>query len=187
MAAKVIEKVFKKMISQPCWNVSHSRWTNFSLNLGKARLVIQSCKNDPIKDRRIRRLTMVQAEWFFCVRHASWTLTVVAFDGKRKEKATASSTIKQKNQVCKLLTGQRLSSVEINIKNGKTVLSFDLGAELIIRRWEASTDDLWSLAEPNGYFLEINGDGTYSHVPGSGLDNRPAVNNRPLEKTIVVN
>jgi len=185
MSEKVFQKVFQKMIGQPCWGVYHGQF-GLSFNVGNPKLVVNCCKNDPVKDRRIRKLTHVQGEWGFRLTHAYWKLIVLSSDGKKKMVATVSSKINLQYQACRLLTGQRLTSVEINNKTGKTILGFDLGAELIIRRWEASTDDLWSLAEPNGYFLGVNGDGTYSHVPGSGLDNRPAVNNRPLKRAFLL-
>ncbi len=70
----------------------------------------------------------------------------------------------------------------MNPDTGATAFSFDLGSVVEVRRFErTSTDELWILNKPNGYFLSVRGDGTYDHVPGSGLDNRPGVKRRPLE------
>ena len=181
----VIEKIFRKMLGQVCWRVLHYQ-INLSFNLGKPRLVVESCPENPVKDRLARRFTRIKAEWFFWVYHGYWKLTVVSLSGKEKLVATSSSGNTHKNEVCRLLNGQRLTRVEIDNRTGRTVLLFDLGAELVIRRPESQAKELWSLAEPNGYYLCINGDGTYDHKPGSGTDGRPSVKSRPVNRTVAV-
>ncbi len=183
MSDDVIKNTFLKMAGQVCWEIYCGQF-GLSFNAGNPRLVVHCCKTDPVRDRRIRRLTGIKAEWNFWVLHAYWKLTVLSADGKKQMAATSASSYKHQSSVCRFLNGQRLTCVDIDHKNGKTVLGFDLGAELSIRRWAADGNDLWSLAKPNGYFLEVHGDGTYSHNPGSGIDKRPAVHNRPLHKPI---
>jgi hypothetical protein len=186
MSEKLFQSTFQKMIGQYCWGMTYSRWINLSFKLGQARLVVESCKNNPARDRLIRGCTRVRADWFFWIWMASWRLTVITTDGKRKIKANMSSSYKQKNQVTRILNGQRLTSVEINHKTGKTIFHFDLGAELIIWRWEESAKQLWTLSKPNGYCLKVNGNGTYDHEPCSGIDKRPPVHNRPIGKSIKI-
>jgi len=182
---KSIVKCFTNMIGQYCWGLYCGQF-GLSFNVGDPSLVINCCKNDPVLDRKVRWRCYPVGKWNFRITHAYWKLIVLSSDGNEQLAATSSSTLKQQNKVCMLITGQKLTSVEINNKNGKTALRFDLGAVLNIRRWEASSNDLWSLSQPNGYFLEVNGDGTYSHVPGSGTDNRPAIHNRPFKKAIII-
>lgn len=185
MSDDVIKKTFLKMAGQICWGIRLDRF-GLCFNAGNPRLVVHCCTTDPVRDRRIRQFTGIKAEWNFWVLHAYWKLTVLSADGKKQMAATSASSYKQQSSVCRLLNGQRLTCVDIDYKTGKTVLGFDLGAELSIRRWAADGNDLWSLAKPNGYFLEVHGDGTYSHQPGSGIDKRPAVHNRPLHKPIQI-
>lgn len=174
------------MLNQPCWDVNYSLWPSLSFNFGKPKLKFETCKNDPVRDRRLRTLTGIWAEWHFWALHAYWKLTVISMDGKSKLTAANSSTTKQKYDACRLLTGQRLSAVEIDNEAARTTLRFDLGAGLIIRRPTSKTKELWSLAEPNGYYLSINGDGTYDHKPGSGIDGRPSVQNRPISNSVKI-
>ncbi|MBK7585521.1 MAG: hypothetical protein IPI67_35715 [Myxococcales bacterium] len=64
-----------------------------------------------------------------------------------------------------------MESVAVDPRNAKTEFTFDLGARLSVRRFDAQSDgDLWTLYEPSGRVLAVRGDGHYTHQKGSQPD-----------------
>ncbi len=180
-----LENIFKGMTGQVCWGILHEN-INLSFNLGEPQLKFESCKDDPARDRKLRQYTTVKGQWFLWVYLAYWTLTVLDESGENKLKAVTSTSDRDKKRILKLLCGQKLTQININSQTGKTRLLFDLGAELEVRRMRPNAEEVWLLYDPNDYCLSINGDGTYSYVPSSGLDTRSRIENAPIQINVTV-
>ncbi len=105
-----------------------------------------------------RRGVRAVGKWHLWIYEARWRLAV---DGRR---VTGSSSQKQMRQALSMLEGQLLSGARVELRSGATTLSFDLGAELQIRRWRRTdTEDLWILYEPDDLALAVTADGRMSH------------------------
>jgi len=179
------KNIFQGMIGQVCWDVYYKQ-INLSFNLGEPRLVIETCKENPEKDRKLRKYTRVKGQWFIWVYHAYWKLSVLDLSGKQKLTASTSDSYRKKCGVCSLLWGQKLTQILVRHETGETKLFFDLGAELIIRRPSSNTKELWLLYCPNDYCISIHGNGTYDYKPSSGIDTRPKIENAPIQENIKI-
>ncbi|MBL7152515.1 MAG: hypothetical protein ISS79_02270 [Phycisphaerae bacterium] len=189
----IIDRTFEKIYGEICWDVIYERFLNLSMRLGEpsfgechqpSQKVAPSeirrriaTKDWQIRPFKARRWVHVQGRWGLWIYMAYWKISCQGI-----QVATSSSSPRIKSLATQDLDGQKLTKVQVNPDTGATAFSFDLGSVVEVRRFErTSTDELWILNKPNGYFLSVRGDGTYDHVPGSGLDNRPGVKRRPLE------
>jgi hypothetical protein len=188
----IIDRTFEKVYGEICWNVMHDCQLNFSMELGEPSLDVPHGPSQKVtsgeirrrlaaRDWRIRpdkaqRVVHVKGRWFLWIYMAYWKTSCQGV-----QIATSSSSQRLKSLATRDLDGQKLIQVQVNPRTGATAFTFDLGSVLEVRRFERdSSDELWTLYEPTGYCLSVRGDGTYDHVPASGIDNRPAVKRRPL-------
>ncbi len=179
--AKAIQKSLNRLIGHYCWNAYYERMLNLDLNFGPPRLRVREPHETTSRSPRAKefascRLVRPKGTWWFWLRMASWTIR-----RSGKKLASFSSSQKDMKRAFMHLNGQKLRSFHIHPDTGRTRLTFDLGGELDIRRFEKdSVDELWILYEPNGYCLSVYGNGTYDHNPGSGSDCRPAIRGRKI-------
>jgi len=182
--SSIVARAIRTACGHICWQVEWHPTLNLSFQLGPPKMEIggESCsaelkgpKGGSLRKRRVS----VCGRWFIWVYHAYWAIqaidTVVA---------STSSPDWLKDVGARFLTGQRLLSIEVCPRTGRTVFAFDLDASLVVRRiTRDSEDELWCLHEPTGYVLSVRGDGTFDHEPGSGPDGRPRIVRRPLPMT----
>ena len=158
-----VHTILEPLIELPCWHVRWDRMTNLAMNFGQPSLVIREPHVSASPSPRVnelfsyRRVT-VRGAWFLWVLHAYWKLTL-----RDRRTTTGSCSYRQMQQVLTRLDGQRLAGLEIQPATGRTTMTFDLGARLDIRRFQRSTDDVWTMYVPDSHVLTIRSDGQISH------------------------
>jgi hypothetical protein len=150
----------------PCWGVNWFRTTGLSMNFGQPHLVTyepRKTKSNSVAVRRslAYRKVFPRGEWWFWVNTQRWKLAIPG------ELTVTHSSSERRISIAAegLLDGQRLKSVAIHPRTGRTRIEFDLGAVLDIRRRSADDDfDLWSLYEPST-FVSVDGRGVCRMAP----------------------
>lgn len=161
---KIIDKTFADLHGKLCWGLRYDRQLNLSLNFGQPSLRIR----EPVKTESrssvaqrmaSTRTVTVSGEWWLWIYVCRWKITR---DNERL--ASSSESLRRIELACKILEGQAIVSTRINPNTGATRFDFDLGCALHCHRFEKETDDeLWTLYKPNGYVLNVHGNGTYGH------------------------
>ena len=162
---------FNPLLGEVCWGIDWDPQLNLSMNFGRPHLRVREPRETESKFKRIRdlyarRVVTLRGDWWLWIFCAYWKLSI-----RGKVAARGSSTPAAIKRALHLLKGQRLASVTIDPRNGRTSLEFDLGASLEVRRFDNSGDsDMWLLYKPRNRVLSVRGNGTYSHLWG----NQPA-------------
>ena len=180
----IIEKSFKPLYGNPCWGITYDRRTNLAMNFGTPRLKVirephaTKSKLERVKQRAAQRMVAVRGQWKLWIFCGYWR---IYRNGRLL--GGYSSTFRTGTRAADSLEGEKLLRVDVDPKTGATRFEFDLGSVLEVRRLRnyESDEDIWILYKPNGYALSVHGDGTYDHVPGSGIDKRKLVASRPLD------
>ena len=129
------------------------------------------------RERHSYRLVTIKGAWWLWVYMAYWHISL-----RGAPAASTSSPLRRKKKAFARLDGQKLVAATVRPKTGATVLEFDLGGRLDIRRFErTSKEELWLLYQPKGYVLVVRGDGEYSYHPGSAQPEN--VRWQPIRKT----
>jgi hypothetical protein len=168
MSIDLITESFKPVYGIPCWGVRWDPQLNVSLNFGSPSLKIREpyktkSRSNMIKRLAARRQITIRGEWRLWVYGSYWKIFM-----KGEQFASSSSPIRKKEIAIGNLEGQKLTRVDVELRNGKTKFEFDLGGILEVRRFDAESDlELWLLYQPDGYVLSCTGDGKLSHERGS--------------------
>ncbi|MCF7954411.1 MAG: hypothetical protein K9M75_01280 [Phycisphaerae bacterium] len=155
-----IQEFLQGMIGNVCWGIEYA--PTLSLNFGEPRLDFKG-SSEITKDRKFRSLTTIRPEYFFWLRHSHWNLSVKNMTGESIVNARTSSSSKQKMEVCRFLNGQKLTSVHVDNETAKTILRFDLDAELTIRHRSSTKEEMWHVSGPNDRVIQIFSDGTFEY------------------------
>jgi hypothetical protein len=163
-----LESHFRPLARLPCWGVHWEPRLNLSMNFGAPRLVVREPGKGTAQSLRVRlqlshRLVTLRGEWWLWLFWSRWTLSV---QGLAPVRSTGSA--RRIHQALRLLDGQRLTKAVISPTDGRTRFEFDLGAILVIRELDRTTDaDIWSLYKPDRRVLSVRGDGFFSLGPGN--------------------
>jgi hypothetical protein len=171
---KTIADITRNLSGQLCWGVKWDSQLNMSMSFGDPHLKVREPYSSKSRSLHLRELAAyrqvtVSGRWWLWIFCAHWKLTV-----SDSLTATASSSARMKMMVMARLDGQKLKDIQVNPVSGATEFTFDLGANLRVRRFEADDSDIWTLYKPNGYVLGVRGDGTYTYDRGTkpGVDIR---------------
>lgn len=147
--------------------------TNLSMNFGKPSLKIRepfptASKSEVVQCLAARRRVTVHGQWRLWLWCCHWKLSI-----HNEFLATGSSSARRIERAIVRLDGQKLTGVRVHPFTGATRFAFDLGVVLDCRRFEKGSDEnLWSLYQPSGFVLTVNGNGTFSHQRGSDTTKR---------------
>jgi hypothetical protein len=161
---KIIQEHFSEIIGKHCWGLKYDRQTNLNLNFGNPFLRIEEPKKSKSKFKDIRehfstRRVFVNSDYFFWIYLARWKISQ-----NNKTLATNRYSFKKIMSAISYLDGQILEKIIVNAQTGKTVLAFDLGGELIIKRWDSNAiDKLWCLYKHDKNVLSVYSNGFYSY------------------------
>lgn len=161
---KIIQEHFSEIIGKPCWGLKYDRQTNLTLNFGTPFLRIEEPRKSKSKMKSIReyfasRRIYVKSDYFFWVYFARWKIIQ-----NNKTLATNRYSFKKITSAISYLDGQIIERIEVDSNTGKTILTFDLGGSLIIKRWSANEiDELWCLHKPDKNVLSVYSNGFYSY------------------------
>lgn len=134
---------------------------NLTMSFGKPSLHIEEptaarSKSPAAQRRATRRHVTVRGQWWLWLFCCHWQL-------KQNDVtlATGSSSMRRIELGLKQLDGQKLVSVTVDAETGRTRFLFDLGCELMCRRFERGSDsDVWTLYGPGDEILSVTGQGT---------------------------
>jgi hypothetical protein len=158
----------KGLIGKMCWGVDWERQLNLEVSFGKPRLrvrepYISKSKSPRVLESASHRRVIVKGHWWLWVFCAYWNIIIPS-----TVTASYSSPMRLKRRAMSLLSGQKLVGIRVESKTGLTEFSFDLGGVLRVRRMKVDGDeDVWSLAKPDGYYVSVRGDGTFTHEKGT--------------------
>ena len=168
MTDSVLDKVLSRVRGQYCWNVEYEpalEW--LTMELGAPRLHIiephrTNAKSEYVREMSTCRRVVPGGEWWLALSSAYWSI----WRDKRKL-ATGASALRKIRRACSNLSGQKLMEYSIDPKTGETVLGFDLGGALKVRRRESNPEkELWFLLEQSkGLALSVRTDGSYVYEP----------------------
>jgi hypothetical protein len=173
--------ILQPLIGLPCWQVQWDANTNLAMNFGDPTLAIREPKQTLVESPHVREMfsyrhITVRGAWFLWVLHAYWKL--VLRDGTG---ITGTSGQRQKQQALARLDGQQLLGATITPTTGHTILRFDLGAHLTLRRQQKAAEELWTLYTPTAHVLTVRGDGQMSYQSDMEPDSW-----RPIEQLTAI-
>ena len=165
-----IERVFKPLCGNPCWNVKWGWGSFLTLEFGEPYLLIDEPEDprlgwSPARNKRYaRRRIHVEGEWHLWIYCCEWKL----YTGNKLvgDSAPESSSKRRIARGARELDGQKLLRVEVDPSRGSSVFTFDLGSRLETTPYDTDSDQ-WLLYEPSGDVFSYRADGMYSHQPGN--------------------
>jgi len=166
-----LEQLVQPLLGQICWQARWDHQLGLDLNFGQPRLLIRQPYPTKSAARSVqaaaaRRLATVRGTFWLWALVGRWRITL-----PDNRQATASSSVWTKDVICKHFEGERVKSVQVDARSGRTRISFDLGSTLDLWRIpSAHREEIWSLYAPRGWVLTVRGDGTYSYGRGSAKD-----------------
>jgi len=151
------------LMGELCWDVEYDRQLGLWLKFGKPVLKLDELKPQTVylpQDQTIEvpaRYLQVKGVWELHCCVADWKVTLAGVVTAR-----SSSSWRQVRRGTWPLEGQRLVKAEVDDRTGATVFTFDLGAELSLRRRRGfePDDHLWILFGPDDRLFEVRPDGT---------------------------
>jgi len=153
----VIEKKLGRVVGNPCWGVDWGSYIGLVMNFGKPHLFVLEPKEAAKRRKNARRLVHPRGEWELRVLIAHWKLSLRDFGP-----VTGASSLRQIRMGISRLRGQELTAISVAGRNAFSRLSFDLGAELEVRRTGPTEEgELWTLFSKRGPCLSVRGDGCY--------------------------
>jgi hypothetical protein len=168
----------QQLLGQYCWRVTACDQLNLWMYLGPpdGLEVLHEPYDTDATDPLARmmaagRSVHVAGQWLWWVYVAFWTVL-----DKDRPLATTSSARRAQADATLLLDGQKLSDVRVDLRTGATVLWFDLGGVVKIRRRSrVSKDELWLLYDPDNRLLSVRGDGSICRYASEDrAEKRPA-------------
>jgi hypothetical protein len=151
-----VESILTELEGEYCWGIDWDRQFNLSLNFGAPALSIH-----PV--RRSKRIVTPRGCWKLWVFCAYWTISL---DGTAA--ATGASSVRRIMTAMARLDGQAFITSAVDSRNGRTVLNFDLGGSLEIRRWTDSKEyEMWILSRPRRRYLTVRSDAHFQSKQGN--------------------
>ncbi len=134
-------KELDSLIGKICWGNWWDNQAGTGLNFGEPRLVLWENKE------RTERKVWTEGECNLHLTLCSWKIENVG------EKSVLLSSPKKKiNIALRRLEGQKITKIEFDNTNGKTIFNFDLGSKLTCRRFDSDPEStLWSFISENPY------------------------------------
>lgn len=167
----IAELNLKELYGVVCWDCKWDCNLNLSLNFGQPSLSIVEPKDVKTDNEKIRifhhyRHVTLRGEWLLWILGAYWRLSIPDFGT-----VTSASPYKKIQMALARLDGQKLVNAGVHPSTSATYLTFDLGAQLAIRRTRiAAREDIWSLYKPDGCVCSVRADGRYKDIPGTHAD-----------------
>jgi hypothetical protein len=180
-----IETLLQPLLGLPCWQVQWERHTNLAMEFGTPSLEIREPHATAATSARVRELfsyrhVALRGAWMLWILHAYWRLQLR--DGQI---ITGASSQRQRQHGLSRLDGQYLRTITIAPQTARTTFQFDLGAELTVRRWRESDEDVWMVYTPDAYVLTIRSDGQWEYVSETQAPDSPGAW-VPLEAVVIV-
>lgn len=134
----------KGIFGKPCWDTSWYNYGSLSFKVGKPRLEIEREPDQTfatvadIRNGLCRRVISVDGDWQFRLQFCRWRVLfgdtcVLRGSAKPKELIRFAMSLK----------GQRLLSMMVDLRTGKTILRFDLNTTLEIVRDQKKREVMW--------------------------------------------
>jgi hypothetical protein len=156
---KLIAKRFAALRQHPCWGLHYDRQLNLTMSFGRPSLRIREpfvtqSKSLAAQGISSRRLVTVRGQWWLWLFCCYWQL-----QQKGEVLATGSASFRRIELALKELDGQKLTSLSVDRSTGRSHFVFDLGCELVCRRFEPdSNSDVWTLYGPKDV-VSVTGQG----------------------------
>ena len=145
------------MLGLPAWGVKQGHGSFLTFEFGEPALEVTEWKS---AEKNLRRLAFVQGRWHLWIYCCNWR----AFhDGAPL--AWSEDTNDIIGRAAATLNGQKLTSVCLDTKQGRSTFAFDLGGSL--ETWpsgEDATDEQWSILGNSDAFA-YRADGHYMLQP----------------------
>lgn len=158
----------KKAMNKYCWGFIYDSYTSLYFEIGTPHThILWEPHESKVKSLRLRRAFarrfLVNRGDMMCqISHAYWAII-----SGGKTIASSSSGKRIMREALADLNGQKLTGVCIDNETGRTSFCFDLGAQLIVRRWEKNShEELWHL-NSTGKYLCVYGDGKIKWKKGT--------------------
>jgi hypothetical protein len=136
----IVSRHLQRVTNLPCWNVRNGYGSWLDFDFGRPSLSIREHRNWPRGPSKRRRTTVVRGQHHLWVELCDWTIS-----HGRKRLAHSESVAATIAKAADWLNGQIVVSVDIRATPAWTRFRFDLGGELVLRRYAewAADDDLW--------------------------------------------
>ena len=141
-----VMRLIRPIFNTPCWRINYDCQLGLDLSFGSPYLEIREPRILKSKMRRVResyarRRVFIKASCWLWIQSAYWTLNLK--DGRR---VTWNSSAKSRAIAFARLEGEKVISLTIEPKTGRTTFLFDFGGVLIAKRFRQVADDtLWTL------------------------------------------
>jgi hypothetical protein len=180
-----IVSLLQPLLGLPCWQVQWERHTNLSMEFGTPSLEIREPHATAATSARVRELASyrqvtLRGAWMLWILHAYWRLRLR--DGQI---IAGASSQRQRQYRLSRLDGQYLRTITIAPQTARTIFQFDLGAELSVRRWRRSDEDVWMIYTPDAYVLTLRCDGQWQYASATQASDSLDIWT-PLEAVVIV-
>ena len=120
-------KVFSKLYGKPCWNAKRGWGTFITFDFGKPHLNVYKPYNvsETFRGKKLRyksRQAYVRGDWHLWIHCAGWQI-----NNQGEKLARWTSSNERINKALRILDGQALSKITIDLKKIETIFDFDLG------------------------------------------------------------
>src|SRR5215467_2903202 len=159
----LLEKVFRELYGEPCWNVKPGYGSFLTLEFGKPHLEIReptaASKDSSPRVRRLlaRRNIFVHGEWHLWIADCAWE---VLANGKH---AANGTTRRSMQRAARLLHGLKLIQFSFIPKTVQCVFEFDLATTLRTVPYDRKGEQ-WRLFTPSRKVLTLRADRCYQYI-----------------------
>lgn len=167
----VVTAAFKPMLGKPSWLVRQGHGSFLTLEFGDPVLTVRAPRErrvllgDSVPPRLLCRETSVGGTWHLWIYCCEWSLSY-----EDAELAMSESDDTTIARALGVLDGQALAQVELDVDDGSTRFTFDLGGTLFTRPAPHGVyhDPVvqWMLFQPSGRVLSVRADGMYADQSG---------------------
>jgi hypothetical protein len=157
-----ITAIFAPLIGQPCWGADRVHGSILSFEFGSPKLhvrepYVSTSQSPMLRERAARRLVKPVGTWNLFIFDCHWRVNVSS-----ENLADDECAQEQIEVAMRLIDGQKLTEVRLDVAERATTFNFDLGATLTTWPYEANEDEQWSLYLPDGRVLTYRADGFHS-------------------------
>lgn len=168
-----VSEALRPVLGRASWLVRHGHGSFVTMEFGEPHVDVRKPLMLPVAiagapAKTLRRLASVHGEWHLWIYCCEWSLQL-----ENVELAHSESDDVTMNRALAVLNGQELQTVDIEIADGRTTFTFDLGCSLLTYPVPPGTYDgpaeQWKLLSRSGpglAVLSIRGDGKYSITDG---------------------
>jgi hypothetical protein len=156
-----VQELFHPIIGEIAWCVARGHGSFLRLEFGQPHLSVREPiaagaeASSKVRRELARRKVFVLGDFTLWLEYGDWSLhtTAGALDSNM-------SPSRLRDQCLRDLEGQKLLSVEKTGDDNSLLLTFDLGATLVIKPSRTIVDDVWSLHAWAGPIASYRPDGT---------------------------